>query len=319
MSQAEAAGECQAAPRATRRVSGGDAMLFLCVLTWSVNVSVVKILLGHYPPFVLAALRVCEALLGFAVVLLLRRESIGVRLRDLPLLVAAGLIGIFMNQFCFVYALRLAHASSVALLLSMIPVFVVITAAVLGVADLSKWALAGIPISVFGVLMIIATEPGNQLSLGSLSGNIFAIGTSLSWAVYTVIIQPLLKRYSVAKISVYVLLVGLVALAPAALAGAHGPSPAAVPWWAWLLVVFSGLGAIFATNFLWYIGTHRLGPARGSLYAFLQPFLGALAAVVILADAVNPLEVVGGAVVIAGIIMARREKPAATELAAPGE
>ena len=60
------------------------------------------------------------------------------------------------------------------------------------------------------------------------------------------------------------------------------------------------------TNVLWFTAIDRVGPSRASLYANLQPFLGALFALLLLSEQMTALQVVGGLAIAAGIVLARR-------------
>jgi drug/metabolite transporter (DMT)-like permease len=60
------------------------------------------------------------------------------------------------------------------------------------------------------------------------------------------------------------------------------------------------------TNVLWFTAIDRVGPSRASLYANLQPFLGALFALLILSEQMTALQVVGGLAIAGGIALSRR-------------
>lgn len=290
-----------------------DLWLLLCVLIWSLNISVVKVSLRYFQPLTISAIRVGIAFAVFAVVVVFRERSVRVRRRDVALILGAAFSGIFLNQLFFSLALHESTASTVALLLGVIPVFVAVISACLGIEALTSRLAFGVALSVLGVVLIIETQPGVSRTLGTLQGALLALGASMSWAVYTLMLQPLLTRYSVARISFWATGVGLLGLIPLAVLAAPGTSSTTTPAWAWLLVTFSGLGAIALTNFLWYGGTFRLGPSRGSLYAFLQPFVGAVLAVALLGDRIGAAELLGGALVIVGIIIGRSRQPLLTD------
>jgi drug/metabolite transporter (DMT)-like permease len=55
----------------------------------------------------------------------------------------------------------------------------------------------------------------------------------------------------------------------------------------------------------------RVGPGRAAVYLNLQPFLGAVLALLVLSEGLKPVQVAGGAVVGAGIVLARVRPPAA--------
>jgi drug/metabolite transporter (DMT)-like permease len=82
-------------------------------------------------------------------------------------------------------------------------------------------------------------------------------------------------------------------------------------WEVWALFVFATLGPLVLTNELWFRSLDRIGPARATLAANLQPFVAAAIAVVLLSETLNALELAGGALIAAGILVARRRRVAA--------
>lgn len=282
-----------------------DLWLLACVLLWSLNISVVKVLLRYFAPLTISTMRVSLAFLLFAAVIAVRERSISIRRSDIPLVMGAAFSGIFLNQVFFALALHQSKASTVALLLGVIPVFVALITAALGIESVTRNLAAGVVLSAIGVVLIIETQPGVAHSVGTVEGALLALGASVSWAAYTLMVQPLLRRYSIARVSFWAAGLGLFGLLPIAFLERQKTVPSGIPSWTGILVLISGLGAIGLTNFLWYGGTYRLGPSRGSLYAFLQPFAGALLAVAILGDRIGVAELFGGVLVIIGIIIGR--------------
>jgi drug/metabolite transporter (DMT)-like permease len=64
------------------------------------------------------------------------------------------------------------------------------------------------------------------------------------------------------------------------------------------------------TNVMWFTAIDRVGPGRASLYVNLQPFLGAFFALLVLSEEMGPLQVAGGFVIAAGLLLARLAQPA---------
>ncbi len=122
---------------------------------------------------------------------------------------------------------------------------------------------------------------------------------------------PLMRRYSPYRISAIVLLVGSV---PLFLSAAHaarrrrtGTSSSALAWAAFVYSLFFSL--VF-TNIMWFTAIDRVGASRASLYANLQPFLGAVFALIVLSEEMTALQVVGG-LVIGAALLARAARPPA--------
>ena len=73
---------------------------------------------------------------------------------------------------------------------------------------------------------------------------------------------------------------------------------------AWVALLYGAFVSVGLGNLLWFNAIDRAGRG-GAVYANLQPFLGALFAVAVLSESLRPLQVVGGLVVGAAILLAR--------------
>ena len=82
-------------------------------------------------------------------------------------------------------------------------------------------------------------------------------------------------------------------------------------WEVWALLVFATLGPLVTTNVLWFRSLDRIGPARATLAANLNPFVAVLFAVVLLSESLSALQLAGGALIAVGILLARRRRVAA--------
>jgi drug/metabolite transporter (DMT)-like permease len=117
-----------------------------------------------------------------------------------------------------------------------------------------------------------------------------------------------MRRYSPSRISALVL---AIACAPIAIVGAPqlADQDWSVGWDIWALLLFATLGPLVVTNILWFRSLHRIGPARATLAANLQPFVAAVFAVVLLSEEISALQVLGGILIAGGILLARRGGP----------
>ena len=77
-------------------------------------------------------------------------------------------------------------------------------------------------------------------------------------------------------------------------------------WQVWPLLVFATLGPLVLTNVFWFRSISRIGPARATLAANLQPFVAAVLAVILLSEPLGLLQVLGGVLIARGHLLARR-------------
>jgi drug/metabolite transporter (DMT)-like permease len=297
-----------------RRASAEFALL-LTVLIWSLNFTAVKVGVTYVPPLAFAVVRFA---LGAAVTLVVALRLEGrphFRRADLPLLLVAALTGITINQAVFVGSLHETTASNAALLIGTLPVWVSVIAVLTRQERLALHHWIGVAIGMLGVSLIVFGGGGRGAGSPTFLGELLALATAASWAVYSVLIRPLMARYTALSLSTFMMIVGTAALAPFALPEIVTTSWAAVPGEAWLGLLYAALLSVSLTNILYFTAIRRVGASRAALYTYLEPFLGVLFATLLLRESAAPLQLAGGLVVIAAILVAR---PRRRVIAEPG-
>jgi drug/metabolite transporter (DMT)-like permease len=281
-------------------------MLIATVTLWAFNFTVSKYILDHgFRPLSYSAVRYAVAGLVFAAITLLWEGSLRIARRDF-LLAASCIVVLFVNQLCFVYALKFTTATTVALLFGTLPIWTALFARGAGVERQSVrfWAAA---LLSFGGVVLVAVGSGGHLS-SDVKGDALAVGGAATWAAYSVAISPLMRRYTPFRLS-SVFLLG--ATAPLLAAGGTQLSGQSFDFKAlvWLGFAFAVLGPLVTTNLLWFTAIDRVGPSRAALFANLQPFLAAIVALLVLSERISGLQVVGGLTLAAGIVLAPRTRP----------
>ena len=291
-------------------------MLLATVSIWALNFTVTRYVLTHgFEPLAYSTLRYAAAALLFAGMTYGLERSFDVRRRDVPLLLVAAVLGVWLNQVSFTYALTDTTASTAALIMGTLPILTALIAWIVRVERLSRRFLAAAAVS-FGGVALVAVGSGGELS-ASLRGNLPIVATAATWAAYTVAIAPLMERYSPFRISAVVLVAGWI---PLAVSGArqvveqdYGLTPLV-----YACLAFAVLGPLVVTNVLWFTAISRVGPSRAALATNLQPFLAAVLAVAILSEELTRVQIAGGALIGLGIVVARRRRPAAAPAEAKG-
>jgi drug/metabolite transporter (DMT)-like permease len=288
-----------------RRATTADLMLLTTVTLWALNFTVSKYILNQgFQPLAYSSTRYVCAGLVFAAITLPRERSFRIARADFPLIATA--VGVLLaNQLCFIYALHFTTATTVALLFGTLPIFTALISRLAGVERLTRrfWIAAFVS---FAGVVLVTWGSGGSLS-GDFKGDLLALGGAATWGGYAVLIAPLMARYSAFRISAVTLLsisLALLVLGAPQLADQHFDFNALV----WIGFAFAVLGPLVTTNLLWFTAIDRVGPSHAAVFANLQPFLAAICAFVLLSEHVTVLELVGGVVIGAGIVIARSAK-----------
>jgi drug/metabolite transporter (DMT)-like permease len=287
-----------------RRVSTAELMLLATVSIWAFNFTVTRYAVTHgFEPLAYSALRFSAAATIVSAITYGLERSLRFERRHALILIGAAFVGIYLNSIGFMYAIDLTNASTVALIFGSLPILTAIFAFVLGVERLHRRFWFAALISFAGVALVAAGS-GHGVS-GNLLGDLLALLAAATWGFYAVAIVPLLRHYSVWRISAGGLIVGAIPLVITAL-----PQLQDQRWdlgaLVWAAFVFAVVGPLVLTNFLWFTAIDRVGPSRATLVTNLQPFLAALFAVALLGEDLTWLQVAGGLAIGAALVIARR-------------
>ena len=234
-------------------------------------------------------------------------------LRHAKTVVAYGLIPIAGAQLCYYNAV--SHLSvGVALLLEY-------TAPVLVVAWLwgntrrrpSNLTLAGVALAVAGIMLVLDVFSGAQINLVGVGWGLAAAVCAACYFVMSDEVTADGSGLNSITLATAGLIVGTVAVA---LLGASGVMPltfathdAVVAGWTTSWVVPAIALAVIPTAIaytLGIMGIARLRPRFASLVGLAEVLFAVLAAWALVGEAMSPTQAVGGAVVLAGLVLARQ-------------
>jgi drug/metabolite transporter (DMT)-like permease len=281
-------------------------MLLGTVLLWALNSTVTRYVLTHgFHPLAYATTRYGAAAVLFWGFTYRREGSFRIARRDLRYVVIAALM-IFANQICFVYAVDKTSAATVTLFLGTTPIFIGVVASVIGLERMGRGFWIATLASIVGVAFVASGTGGFS---GHVSGDGLAVATAVTWAMYSVAITPLMRRYSPFRVSSLVLAIGWV---PIAAVGSPQTASQSFHFGAlmWLCFAFAVVGPLFLTNILWFTAISRVGPSRASLFSNMQPAFGVAFAIVLLGEGLTTGEVLGGALILSAVVLERSRRPA---------
>lgn len=287
-----------------RRVPA-EALLLGTVLLWSFNFTAVRYGVTHQvEPLVYVSLRWMLAGIALWAVVRMRGRSLSIGRRDFLVIAFASIVGVVVNQIAFSYSLHLAAASTVALVFGTLPIFVSLLSHVAGHERLGRRHWFATAISFVGVALVALGSSGGVRA--SVGGILLALVTTLSFAAYSVAIVPAMRRHSPLTVNAASCLIGGILLCLVSLPWFARQAWGSPPSLAWAAVVYSGLGSIVVGNVFWFTAVDRVGAGRSALYANLQPFLGAVFAVLVLSENLHPTQIAGGLVIASGIALSGR-------------
>ena len=230
-----------------------------------------------------------------------RAESRVASASDYAMLLLPGLF-LASDLVLWHLALHMTSVANATLLANLAPVFVTLIGWLFLRARISALFLAGLVIAMAGIV----TLKGGFAVLGNgdLRGDGLATAAAIFYAGYILVIGRLRNRFDTVRIMLWSTGAAAVCILPIALIAEGHLLPSTA--FGWMIVIGLAFishagGQVAITYALAY-----LPAAFSSLTLLLQPVVAAILAWVLLGEAIGAMQAIGGAIVLAGILIARR-------------
>lgn len=286
----------------------GVAAVTTVMIIFGATFVAIKIALVSMGPLALAFARFLIALVLFAPFL---RRGRG----EVPAwqMAAMGFLGVTLFFSLQNWGLVYTTAANASIILSAIPALTAIIGWLALGETVNATRGAGILLSMAGVTVVVGGDPLRDAGLiaslarnQTLVGDLLILGAALCWALYTVLGRHVVARLSPAVVTAHTAAWGVVFLAPFAfgeivLQGVSWPSPGG-----WMALLFLAVVASGFAFFLYLFALTRLEAGEASVFVNLSPVVTLVAAYAILAEHITVLQLLGAALVLAGVYLTER-------------
>lgn len=278
------------------------AISFVNIL-WGLSFIASKSALSNgFQPFSLAFVRFFAASALLLPILKKRQGSLRPPRGALPMLLLSALLGMTL-YFLFEYGgLQRTSASTASLIIAAVPAFTLIYGLLFRRQRYRAVCYLGVAFSLLGVFLIVhfGADGGGD----TLLGNFMILGACLCWVGYIQVTDVLMRKCTSLEVTAWQSLLGALTLLPCALTeGLDWPAVTPV---AWLMALYLAV-LCSVVAYLLYVGAVReLEPLRAALFINLNPLAAVLGGVMLLGETLSPMQLVGGAIVLASIFLVNR-------------
>ena len=280
-----------------------EVSLLLTVFFFGTNFVAVKHVVENVPPILFAAVRFTFA--GALLWLLLRFVEPKSRLKRkdfLPVL-GLGVVGVTLTQSVFTIGVGLTTAANTALIYSTAPVWGMLLGFFLALERPRLSGVVGVALRLVGVALIV--YGGLEFSGTSLAGDALILCAAVFWGSYTVLSLFLLRRYSPLALATYAILLGGLAAFPLSAFDFERLDLGALDGSVWFAAAYSALLSSAFGFAAWQRGVSHVGANRVLVYQYLVTLFGVSAGILILGEGFGLQQIVGAAVVLVGVYLAR--------------
>jgi drug/metabolite transporter (DMT)-like permease len=195
--------------------------------------------------------------------------------------IACAIAGVATNQLLFFNGLALTSPVNASIIMTSNPIIVMVLSAIFLKQAITATRMAGVALGAVGASMLLWSSNGDVNGNSSLLGDVFILLNSISYAIYLVMVKPLMQKYHPLDIVAWTFLIAIALVFPFGGMGLKAVSWSALDSWQWFCVAFVIVCTTFLTYLFNILAIHRLSPTIASSYIYLQPVFAGLFALVL--------------------------------------
>jgi drug/metabolite transporter (DMT)-like permease len=278
------------------------------MVAWGMNFAFVKHVLDHLGVGAFLFVRFAALpLLGLVLLAVVFRGHIRKsvpRREDWGRFVACALVGHTVHIAAVMYGMSLSTAFSSSLVLMSGPLFTLMILAALGAERLRVRQVAGTLVALAGIGLFLSDKFAGGLARAG-AGDLMLLLAALCFSLYTVLQQPIVKRYGPLIVLSYTLLLSAPPILLITLGAFLDADLKSLPATAWLGVFWALVVSSFLGWLLWSWVNSVRGMARTAPFNYLMPPIAGLGAWLTLGETFTWLKLAGAAVTMAGVAWAQ--------------
>ncbi len=279
------------------------ALLSVAII-YGANYTIAKLVMddNYIQPFAFILMRVVAAVLFFSGFhWLFVKESI--HKKDIPLFVLCGLFGVAINQLCFFSGLQLTKPINASLIMTMTPILVLLSSAIILKEKITIRKLIGVCIGGLGAGLLIAYGKEVAFNSTQLKGDLLILVNATSYGIYLVLVKTLTQKYHPITIVKWVFSFGLIMVIPFGF-----PQMSTIDWSSFTSSIWLAFGyVLLCTTIMTYLfnafALSRLRASTVSTYIYLQPLVATTIALLLQADVLNSIKICSAVFIFIGVFL----------------
>jgi drug/metabolite transporter (DMT)-like permease len=240
------------------------------------------------------------SLLLFLWLFTMNRGALRLPLKTILHCAGLGIFGYALFSSFFFYALQGLSASLTTLLLYTYPVIVSVAAWILFKERLSLVTSLALPIVSAGLCLLIAA----QFQVFATRALLFGFLSAVFYSLYILVSSRVLRGIAPLTSTFYIMLFAGIALA---LLHLRGHTIAVIPAACWIVLATAVIGTLAAMS-LFLAGLQKLSSGEVSILSTAEPVTGVILAAAFLGERLLPVQWIGAALILAGMILVGRAK-----------
>ncbi len=232
---------------------------------------------------------------GIMIAITLVRRTPLPRGRLLLGLILMGALGYVGQSLAYFTALTLASTSLVALLLYLYPAIVTVLSALFFKEPLTLWKIGALLLALVGTALTVGPTGS-----GRVTGVLLGLAAAVIYSVYILVGSRIMPHTNAIAASTTVITAAGVVYA--GIVAVRGPMFPQTPL-GWGVVAAIALVSTVIGIVTFFAGLELIGPTRASTLSTFEPVVSVMLAILVLGETISPLQVLGGILILAAVIV----------------
>lgn len=221
--------------------------------------------------------------------------------KDWPRLVLGGLFGVALNQMLFFLGLSLTFPIHASLIMMTTPLLITIISLFVLRERIKPEKALGLALGISGASLLMSAGKELTMSGSSALGDLFVFLNAASYAIYLVMIKPLMQRYRPIIVIRWVFFFGMLMVIPFA-----WKQFTAIDWRLFQAQDYAAVAFIVVCvtffTYLWNtFALRHLSPSTAGAYIYLQPVCAAVISVVFAGEVFTWVKALSAILIFAGV------------------
>lgn len=261
---------------------------------------------GTVAPIVVTDLRIGGAMILFWLASFLQKPE-HVNHKDLASLFVASLLGIILNQGCFLFGVSLSSPGDASIITTSMPLWAMVLAALILKEPITGRKVLGIAAGAGGALLLILGSSQKQaVSSGSgtaIWGDLLVLFAQFCYAMYIVLYKDFVNKYSLITIMKWMFTYAFICTLPFSARQIMNTEWSNLQTMEIYGLAFIVVGATFVSYMLVVIGQKNLRPTVAGMYNYIQPLVACIVALLWGMDSFNFTKVIAVVLIFGGVYL----------------
>ena len=289
---------------ASAKIKGHLSMLMANVL-WGLMSPVAKFVLssGIIAPLLLTDFRVSGAALLFWILSLFMPYE-RVPWQDLLRLAGAGMLGILLNQGCFIFGVGLTSPGEASLITTTMPMWVMLLAYIILGEPITGKKVGGIVLGASGALILVLSgRAGISGGENPTLGDLLVLGAQLSYALYLTLYRNFIRKYSLVTLMKWMFTFATAVAIPVSLPTILSTDFSSVTPAMWGGAAYVVVGGTFVAYIGIMTGQKTLRPTVVGMYNYVQPIVATAVGISVGMDKFSMLKGIAVVLIFSGVYL----------------